>query len=52
MPYRLWMVWFAAADHPSLVIRYRSANGAIRQQIKWFGWVYGIIAGTFVVMIA
>lgn len=46
-------VWLASLllIVPSLVIRYRSANTTIRQQIKWFAWVYGIIAGTFLVMI-
>ncbi|MBI1258374.1 MAG: hypothetical protein GC204_12960 [Chloroflexi bacterium] len=28
---------------PSLALRYRSSDYAVRQQIKWFIWVYGLI---------
>ncbi len=49
-----FIVWFSLLllIVPSLVIRYRGANAEVRQQIKWFAWVYAIIAGVFLVMIA
>ena len=36
------------ASAVSLVRRYRRATGALRQQLKWFGWSGGILAITFV----
>ena len=33
---------------PSLVLRYRASRGVVRQQIKWFIWLFTILFATFI----
>ncbi|MBI1258373.1 MAG: hypothetical protein GC204_12955 [Chloroflexi bacterium] len=36
---------------PSIALRYRASDFAVRQQIKWLLWAYGLIIGGFVLIV-
>lgn len=36
---------------PSLVLRYDASRGVVRQQIKWFVWLFTILIATFIILL-